>query len=628
MIQYNTGTARFRKVMTYTFSSIRAFYRSGLCDADKTWSGSLWGKTLFRSVIILLITLINIPEEAAAQYTMKLVAADSGQAADLASLAKASSDIKSSYPDTATRRKALTNFIYSLYPSGYLAASCDQVIGDGNNMSAVIHLGERFKWGRLKKGNVDERILSASGFREKIYKGKAFNPSSTKKLIENIITYCENNGYPFAVVRLDSLQFDGNMIYGSLDLEKNELIKIDSIIVKGDSKTSEIYINNYLGVKPGNVYDEASIKKISTRFKELPFVAETRPFNVSFTGDKAKVFLYLTDKKASQVDGVIGFLPDNEKGGKITVTGEARIKLDSPFGRGEYLDINWKQSAYKTQDLKVKAGYPYIVLQFGLELNLDIYKKDTSYLEIGKGAGIQFQLTGTDYMKGFFYNKKSSLLSTSSFETYTTLPPFADMTTNTYGLNFRNERLDYRLNPRKGYILELTGGISTRTIEKNTKLTSSLYDSLELNTVQYRGEYRADAYFPLSGRSIIDIGSIGGFLIGDQLFQNELFRYGGLRTLRGFDEESILATSFYMGKLEYRYLLEQNSFLFLFFNAAWYENHSRDVHLSDTPFGFGAGINFETKLGIFSLNYALGKQFDNPIFLRSGKIHFGIVNYF
>ena len=49
---------------------------------------------------------------------------------------------------------------------------------------------------------------------------------------------------------------------------------------------------------------------------------------------------------------------------------------------------------------------------------------------------------------------------------------------------------------------------------------------------------------------------------------------------------------------------------------------------SDFPFGIGAGINFETKAGIFGLNYALGSQNNNPLSIKNAKIHFGYVNYF
>jgi outer membrane translocation and assembly module TamA len=80
--------------------------------------------------------------------------------------------------------------------------------------------------------------------------------------------------------------------------------------------------------------------------------------------------------------------------------------------------------------------------------------------------------------------------------------------------------------------------------------------------------------------------------------------------------------------VEYRYLFEQNSYLFAFWNGAYYESRTSTAFIHDTPYGFGAGVSFETKAGIFSLSYALGKQFSNPINFKSAKIHFGIVSYF
>jgi len=154
------------------------------------------------------------------------------------------------------------------------------------------------------------------------------------------------------------------------------------------------------------------------------------------------------------------------------------------------------------------------------------------------------------------------------------------------------------------------------------------YDSIQLKSVQYNAEITGDYFIPVFKRSVIDIGSKAGFISGEDIFQNELFRIGGLKTLRGFDEESILASHYLIWKTEFRYLIEQNSYLFAFVNGAYYERRQRNYFLRDTPLGFGAGITFETKLGIFSINYAIGKEFSNPILVRSGKIHFGLVNYF
>jgi hypothetical protein len=80
--------------------------------------------------------------------------------------------------------------------------------------------------------------------------------------------------------------------------------------------------------------------------------------------------------------------------------------------------------------------------------------------------------------------------------------------------------------------------------------------------------------------------------------------------------------------LEYRYLIEENSFLFLFGNAAYYENKVTNRNISDLPYGFGAGLSFQTKPGIFSISYALGSQFGKQVEFRTAKVHFGITSLF
>jgi hypothetical protein len=82
-------------------------------------------------------------------------------------------------------------------------------------------------------------------------------------------------------------------------------------------------------------------------------------------------------------------------------------------------------------------------------------------------------------------------------------------------------------------------------------------------------------------------------------------------------------------------LFEQNSAFVLFGNYGWYENASYDYNQSfgstpnhDMPYSFGAGVLFQTKAGIFQMNYALGHQFNNDISLRAGKVSFGLVNTF
>jgi outer membrane protein assembly factor BamA len=237
-------------------------------------------------------------------------------------------------------------------------------------------------------------------------------------------------------------------------------------------------------------------------------------------------------------------------------------------------------------------------------------------------------VTGNNYVKAFADFKESNLVSTDGLENITTLPPYADIDQTSYGLTLHHEDLDYRINPHYGHAAELTGSTGNRTVRKNPDVNPVVYDSLDLESVRYRVVAILDYYIPLATRHVINAGVQGGYQTRKGSFENELFRLGGLRTLRGFDDESILASAYGIGKLEYRYILELNSYLFTFFNAAWYEKATNTATVTDSPYGFGAGIAFDTRLGIVSVNYALGSEQGRPVEFRNAKIHIGLLNYF
>ncbi|MCW5920526.1 MAG: BamA/TamA family outer membrane protein, partial [Bacteroidetes bacterium] len=331
----------------------------------------------------------------------------------------------------------------------------------------------------------------------------------------------------------------------------------------------------------------------------------------------------------SQADGIIGVLPDATKSGKVNISGELRLKLLSAFGRGEQFEINWKQPLPKTQDLKTSLSYPFLFsLPFGLEGGLNIYKRDTSYVDVLLKGGIQYLMKGNDRITFVVSNKKSSLLSTSSYKNATVLPAFADASITTYGVVLKKEKVDYRLNPQRGFMAEISGGAGVKKIIKNSSINSELYKGIKLNSDIYKFEGAADFYQTLLPRIVLNTGIAFAWMHADDIFQNDQFRFGGLKSLRGFDEDVLYATSYYLGKIELRYILDRNAYLQLFYNQAYYASETRVGNIYDSPFGMGAGITFETKLGIFALNYAIGSQQNSAIQFRQAKVHFGIVNYF
>ncbi|MDP6908955.1 MAG: BamA/TamA family outer membrane protein, partial [Flavobacteriales bacterium] len=372
------------------------------------------------------------------------------------------------------------------------------------------------------------------------------------------------------------------------------------------------------------------IAPISTRIKEIPFVTEVKPAEVVFGEGEADVYLYLDKKRASQFDGILGVLPNSEDPGKVLVTGELSLKLLSAFRRGELIDLSWRKMQARTQNLNVHLAYPFLFnTGFGLDGSFELYKRDTLYLNLNGVIGVQYHLIGNDHIKVFADIRSTNVLASTVLTSTTTLnPDNVDSRTQLYGFGYKMQRLDYRLNPRKGFDLYAEASAGTKKIIHDAAVEESRYDGLKKNSFQMNAVIKAAYFIPIPNRSTIRIAVKGGYMRSENLFESEAFRIGGLKTLRGFDEESIYATMYGIGTIEYRFLLDPNSYLFAFFDGAYYENRATNKRITDRPFGFGLGISFFTKIGVFSLNYALGKQFKNPIDFRTGKIHFGVVSYF
>lgn len=542
-------------------------------------------------------------------------------------------DYSKSVQDSAQAFSEAREILSQLHNEAYLTASIDSFIFTKDSATFFIVPGDRYSWARLEKGNVEEGVLSNIGFRDHLYFEAYFKPRQFAELIEKLLSFYENRGYPFAQIELDSIRINDSEIEASLKLQKNKLLKIDSILIEGESGISKKFLYNFIAIEPGDVYNQSLIAQISDRIAEIPFIQEEKDFEVRYFDEKTKLILYLKKQAASRFDGILGVLTDEEDG-KISINGDVNLNLINALNRGENIRLNWRSLQEQTQDLNMNFIYPYLFnTPLGFDFDFKLYKKDTTYIDLFTTIGLRYILKRNDYFKIFIQRKNSNLLSKQSLvNQYTsTLPPYADTRTRLYGIEYQLERLNYRYNPSKGFALLSNFAVGNKKIQKLQELEKEnpeIYKGLNLNSHQYNGYLEARFFIPFFKRSSILIANQSAVAYSESLFQNELLRIGGLKSLRGFDEESINASLYSIFTLEYRFLLDRNSYFSLFTDAAYYENDSRATYIKDTPIGFGAGISFETAAGIFTLNYALGKQFDNPVYFRAAKIHFGFINFF
>lgn len=512
-----------------------------------------------------------------------------------------------------------------LIAQGWLEASCDSLTTGADTAYAHMHLGRRYRWAQLTNGDVPVEIASAAHFRERLYGGRPVSPRQLARLFEGLLDVCEQNGHPFARTWLDSVHHAADGLHARLRLDRGAFTRIDSVVVRGDAKIAARYLRSHIGISPGDPYNETLVAAVEKRLRELPFIAQQRQPYVLFTREQTKLYLFLDPRKASSFNGILGVQPDALTG-KVRVTGDLDLRLRNALRRGEALDLNWRSLADRTQDLKVRTNFPFVFnTPFGTDLSLKLFKRDTTFLEVTARAALEYLLSRGDKVSVFVSDKSSQRLG----QTFSALPGLGDVKLTAYGLALQRERFDYRFNPRQGLSVDVDGSVGRK---RSTTSAPGDEEIVYVTTTQYEANARVVWHLPLGRRATLRLAGQGGSMVnngtGARLFRNEVYRIGGLKTLRGTDEAGIFASSYAIGTVEYRFLFEENSNFFVFVDQGWWEDQSVSPLLTDTPLGFGAGTSFETKAGIFSITYALGRQFSNPVELRGGKVHFGFSSLF
>jgi len=527
-----------------------------------------------------------------------------------------------------------------LEDTGYLASSIDTVFFKRDTLYVKLYVGELLKSIQIVNTNLDKNEFS----KVPLLKSNLNKDLSMKKLEQikkYIVQQYENSGYPFTEVRLDS--FSNKLpLTAAVMVNKNELLRWDSLRIETKTRVKKIFLRNYLGIKPGKVYNESTFRKIDGRLRLLPFLETVRTTEVVFETSKAIPQVYIKDRKANQFDLLIGLLPGSSNQ-KVLITADIMLHLVSPFGLGEEFRLKWQKLQPKTQTLEVQIVYPYLIgLPIGINASFDLHKVDTSFLNIGGDYGIQYQLQGPDVIKASYRNRSTIILNTDTnfIRTNRVLPPNIDVSSNQFALELYLQHLNYRFNPTAGYTLRFGGSFGVKAIKKSNSISSlydeqtqttfdRLYDSIKLKSFIFELSFMVDKYWKINNRNTIRTYFEAKYLYNKRITDNELYRIGGLNSLRGFDDRSILTPYYGFANLEYRFLLSKNAFFFLFFNGSLVKEYRNfQQRPFDFPFGFGAGTTIETRIGMFALSYAMGKQQDEKITFRNAKIHFGYINYF
>jgi len=539
---------------------------------------------------------------------------------------------QTTFRDSLSVVKELQKVIFSFQNASYILASFDSIQHRNDSIFAFLNPSYPFKWAELRTGNVNDNILSKIGYREKFYHNSNFSYKEYRKLSEDFLKYSENHGYPFANIQLDSIEIiNEQQISAALKYNPGPLITFDSLQIKGKIKIKKRFLISYLRLFPNQPFSQEKINNIPRLLKELNYLKQTRPYTIIFSNNQATVELYLEERKSNQIDGIVGFLPNQTSQKKLLLTGEVNIKLKNLFGTGKGLTGEWRKYNQASQLLNISYLHPrFLSSNLDFKFDFNLLKQDSTFINIDRRLTV-FQKAGRLGTLNFTGSFKSSreLLSTAVLDK-NKLPQFSDYDLYSYGIGYDWNNLDDVFFPHKGWLasFQISGG--NKVIHKSPYLPDSLYNKINLNSVQLNFNALIERFNPIGRRSVLYSRINAGKIINrkENMFYNDLYRVGGLKTLRGFVENYFYASGFAVATIEYRFYTEESSYLLLFYDQGIMNNIISTTTKVDYPSGFGAGISFSTGAGIFNFVYSLGRSNSQKISLNQSKIHFGIVTRF
>ncbi|WP_229724573.1 POTRA domain-containing protein [Winogradskyella forsetii] len=493
---------------------------------------------------------------------------------------------------------------------GFIDALTESVTKQNDSLfEAELTLGKRIDNIRIYYGSsFNVKLLQSINYKS----GDGFfeiKITEAENYLKNLNSKIAEQGDPFSTLQLINVaKLNPELISADLKIVTNQKRRIDNIIVKGYEKFPKSYIKRFLKLKTGKSFNLKAIRNKVELLEDLRFASKIKDPEVLFTQDSTTLYLYIEKNRTNNFDGFLGF-GTNENTNKIEFDGYLDLRLINNLNYGETLNLFYKSDEIDQQTINVDADLPYLFASpVGLQVGLNLFRKDSTFLTAKQYAKINYQINARHKI-GVGINATNS---TNLLENDTEI--LNDYKTNYYTLHYNYTKPQFYdpLFPIN-FWLDFSSGFGDR---KNNLGT------------QNQTVFSIDTYkiFNLNNKNSFYTRLNGSLLTSDDYLDNELFRFGGINSIRGFEENSLVANLFGVINTEYRYRLSSGIYVHSVIDAAYFENK---LTLSkEKLFGFGLGLGLLTNAGLFRLNYSVGKTDNRQFKLSDSKVHVSLTATF
>ncbi|MCA0154019.1 BamA/TamA family outer membrane protein [Winogradskyella vincentii] len=559
----------------------------------------------FESFILLIITSILLQQLNAQSINLRVISKSKSETFRIDSIGynKSFSEYKSLENEILDLKKKLNK-------SGFIDSKLESISKQNDTLfEALFYLGNKIN---------TIRINYSTDFNTELLNNIPHNPGenyfevnveSLETTLTQLNRLISEKGDPFSKLQLfNIIKLNSDLIGANLEVIKNQERRIDKIIIKGYENFPKSYTKYFLKLKEGQSFRLNRIKERVELLQDLRFANKIKDPEVLFTKDSTTLYLYIDKVKTNNFDGFLGF-GTNENTNKLEFDGYLDLRLINNLNFGESLNLFYKSDEIDQQTFRVDATLPFLFNSpIGLEIGLNIFRKDSTFVNVTQRANINYRINALHKIGiGINAINSSNLLDndTSILNDYTS----SYITAN---YNFNKPQFYDPLFPYN-FWLEFSSGFGNRSNNQG-EIDQSFY---QLNTYKI---------FNLNNRNSIYTRINSAILISDDYLDNELFRFGGINSIRGFEENSIVANLYGVINTEYRYRLSNTIYVHSVLDAAYFENDLTES--KEKLFGFGFGFGLLTNAGLFRLNYSSGKSENRQFRFSDSKVHISLTATF
>ncbi|WP_431243092.1 hypothetical protein ACQ9BO_26450 [Flavobacterium sp. P21] len=282
----------------------------------------------------------------------------------------------------------------------------------------------------------------------------------------------------------------------------------------------------------------------------------------------------------------------------MNINGYVDISLLNTLHAGEQFSLYWKSDGNQQKTFNTKVEIPYIFQSsLGIKAQLNIFKQDST-----------FQNTKTAIDLGYYINYNSRIYagyqSTESSDIQNANNSFiSDFKNSYFTSSFDYKKIDHKNNlvPRKALINWIVGyGKRNTNNDPETAGTST----------QFYTNLNASYNFEINDKNFININSQNFYLSSKNYISNELYRFGGMNSIRGFLENSLQCNFNFLILTEYRYKFSKNIYIHTITDYGIYQDLTSTIDPNKTKklFGVGIGSVLQTPNGLLKINLTNGGQ--------------------